>query len=189
MGDCDHGLPVLHGALAGIFLIMSTSIHDATPLQLVARQQHKARLARIAARAIQPPKPQAVVKVDAIAAPIPVSPESVCPRHYKTWFSVEAENNLAVTVDHIKFAVAQAFGMTKRDLESARRTDNLVRPRQVAMYLAKELTLHSMAFIGHRFGDRDHSTVHHAIEKIERLIQIDAQLAAQIAALRESIKP
>jgi chromosomal replication initiation ATPase DnaA len=188
MGDYDDGLLVLYGALARLFLAMSTSIHDATPLQLAARQQHKARLARIAARAIQP-KPQAVVKVDAIAAPIPAPPEPVRPRHYKTWFSVEAENNLAVTVEHIKFVVAQAFGVTKLSLESARRTDNLVRPRQIAMYLANELTLHSMAFIGHRFGDRDHSTVHHAIEKIERLVQIDAELAEQIAAIRESITP
>ena len=66
--------------------------------------------------------------------------------------------------------VARQYNVSRSDLLSSRRTANVVRPRQVAMYLAKTLTLRSLPEIGRRFGGRDHTTVLHAVRKIEALV-------------------
>ena len=70
---------------------------------------------------------------------------------------------------------------------SSRRTANVVRPRQVAMYLAKLLTLRSLPEIGRRFGGRDHTTVLHAVRKIEGLSNADNTLAQELELLRRLI--
>jgi chromosomal replication initiator protein len=87
-------------------------------------------------------------------------------------------------VNRVQSVVADHFGVTVVDLKSARRTHNLILPRQIAMYLAKTLTLRSYPDIAQRFGKRDHTTVVHAVRKIERLIVADAVFAATIAALK-----
>ena len=69
--------------------------------------------------------------------------------------------------------VARQYNVSRSDLLSSRRTANVVRPRQVAMYLAKTLTLRSLPEIGRRFGGRDHTTVLHAVRKIEALVAKD----------------
>jgi chromosomal replication initiator protein len=71
---------------------------------------------------------------------------------------------------------------------SSRRTANVVRPRQVAMYLAKILTLRSLPEIGRRFGGRDHTTVLHAVRKIEALAANDSALADEIEALKRQLQ-
>jgi chromosomal replication initiator protein len=71
---------------------------------------------------------------------------------------------------------------------SSRRTANVVRPRQIAMYLAKTLTLRSLPEIGRRFGGRDHTTVLHAVRKIEGLIGKDNALAAEIESLKSQLQ-
>ena len=71
---------------------------------------------------------------------------------------------------------------------SSRRTANVVRPRQVAMYLAKILTLRSLPEIGRRFGGRDHTTVLHAVRKIETLAGNDSALAEEIEALKRQLQ-
>ena len=71
---------------------------------------------------------------------------------------------------------------------SSRRTANVVRPRQIAMYLAKTLTLRSLPEIGRRFGGRDHTTVLHAVRKIESLIGQDTSLAAEIEAIKGQLQ-
>jgi hypothetical protein len=71
-------------------------------------------------------------------------------------------------------------GITLNDLTSQRRTMRTVFARQVAMYLAKKLTPNSLPEIGRRFGGRDHTTVLHAVRKIEHLVGADPVLAAQI---------
>jgi chromosomal replication initiator protein len=71
---------------------------------------------------------------------------------------------------------------------SSRRTANVVRPRQVAMYLAKPLTLRSLPEIGRRFGGRDHTTVLHAVRKIEGLVGDDAMLADEIEVLKRQLQ-
>ena len=73
-------------------------------------------------------------------------------------------------------------------LLSSRRTANVVRPRQIAMYLAKTLTLRSLPEIGRRFGGRDHTTVLHAVRKIESLVGNDNVLAEEIELLKRLLQ-
>ena len=74
-----------------------------------------------------------------------------------------------VTIDEIIRKVADHYNLRMSDLLSARRARQVARPRQVAMYLAKTLTSRSLPEIGRRFGGRDHTTVIHAVRKIEEL--------------------
>lgn len=84
-------------------------------------------------------------------------------------------------VESIIVIVAKHYDVTRVDMKSARRTADIVRPRQVAMYMARTFTLRSMPEIGRRFGNRDHTTVLHAVRKIGRLIRTDADLAHDVA--------
>ena len=74
--------------------------------------------------------------------------------------------------------------VSRQDLVSARRTKVIVRPRQIAMYLSKTLTPRSLPEIGRRFGNRDHTTVLHAVRKVEDLITKDTQMAEDIETLK-----
>ena len=74
-----------------------------------------------------------------------------------------------IRVEDILRIVAKHYGVSRADLLSSRRTANVVRPRQIAMYLAKTLTLRSLPEIGRRFGGRDHTTVLHACGRIREL--------------------
>jgi len=84
--------------------------------------------------------------------------------------------------------VARQYNVSRADLLSSRRTANVVRPRQVAMYLAKLLTLRSLPEIGRRFGGRDHTTVLHAVRKIENLVTTDSALAGEIELLKRQLQ-
>ena len=81
-----------------------------------------------------------------------------------------------IKIEDIQRVVARQYNVSRSDLLSSRRTANVVRPRQVAMYLAKTLTLRSLPEIGRRFGGRDHTTVLHAVRKIEALVAKDVAL-------------
>jgi len=89
------------------------------------------------------------------------------------------------SVASIIAAVCSHFWITRKELLSARRTRTIVRPRQVAMFLAKEMTPRSLPEIGRRFGNRDHTTVLHACRKIASLIAADDPLAADVEAIRK----
>jgi len=93
-----------------------------------------------------------------------------------------------IRVEDILRVVAKHYGVSRADLLSSRRTANVVRPRQIAMYLAKTLTLRSLPEIGRRFGGRDHTTVLHAVRKIEGLVQGDKGLAEEIDALKRLLQ-
>jgi chromosomal replication initiator protein len=93
-----------------------------------------------------------------------------------------------VKIEEIQRIVARQYNVSRADLLSSRRTANVVRPRQVAMYLAKTLTLRSLPEIGRRFGGRDHTTVLHAVRKIETLVSNDAVLAEEIEALKRQLQ-
>jgi chromosomal replication initiator protein len=93
-----------------------------------------------------------------------------------------------IRVEDILRVVSKHYGVSRADLLSSRRTANVVRPRQIAMYLAKTLTLRSLPEIGRRFGGRDHTTVLHAVRKIEGLVQGDKGLADEISALRRLLE-
>jgi chromosomal replication initiator protein len=88
-----------------------------------------------------------------------------------------------VTVDDIQKATAEHFGLKQADLLSERRTRAVARPRQAAMWLAKQLTTRSLPDIGRRFGGRDHTTVLHAVRRIDELKAADPQLTADLEAL------
>jgi chromosomal replication initiator protein len=93
-----------------------------------------------------------------------------------------------VKIEDIQRVVARQYNVSRSDLLSSRRTANVVRPRQVAMYLAKTMTLRSLPEIGRRFGGRDHTTVLHAVRKIENLIGNDTSLADEVDGLKRQLQ-
>jgi len=93
-----------------------------------------------------------------------------------------------VTVDDIQKATAEHFGLKQADLISERRNRSVARPRQAAMWLAKQLTTRSLPDIGRRFGGRDHTTVLHAVRRIEELKATDGQLARDLETLMRKLR-
>src|ERR1051325_7941019 len=93
-----------------------------------------------------------------------------------------------IKIEDIQRVVARQYNVSRSDLLSSRRTANVVRPRQVAMYLAKTLTLRSLPEIGRRFGGRDHTTVLHAVRKIEGLVGNDMALAEEVESLKRQLQ-
>lgn len=97
------------------------------------------------------------------------------------------EKNKEITVEEIQKVVAQHFGLKVVDLKSPKRLKALVLPRQVAMYLSRQLTPQSFPEIGEKFGGKDHSTIIHAIKKIEKLLEEDFQLRTTVDNLKKSL--
>jgi len=93
-----------------------------------------------------------------------------------------------IKIEDIQRVVARQYNVSRSDLLSSRRTANIVRPRQVAMYLAKTLTLRSLPEIGRRFGGRDHTTVLHAVRKIEALVSKDVALSEEVESLKRQLQ-
>jgi chromosomal replication initiator protein len=93
-----------------------------------------------------------------------------------------------VRIDDILRTVSKHYGVNRGDLLSGRRNRSIVRPRQIGMYLAKLLTSRSLPEIGRRFGNRDHTTVLHAIRKIEQLMNDDNQLREEIELLKRLLR-
>ncbi|HEX5931903.1 MAG TPA: chromosomal replication initiator protein DnaA [Methyloceanibacter sp.] len=93
-----------------------------------------------------------------------------------------------VRIDDILRTVSKHYGVNRGDLLSGRRNRSIVRPRQIGMYLAKLLTSRSLPEIGRRFGNRDHTTVLHAIRKIEQLMNDDTQLREEIELLKRLLR-
>jgi chromosomal replication initiator protein len=93
-----------------------------------------------------------------------------------------------VTIDEIQKRVAEHFNIRFSEMTSARRARSVARPRQVAMYLAKQLTTRSLPEIGRKFGGRDHTTVMHAVRKIEELKLSDRALAEDVELLRRMLQ-
>jgi chromosomal replication initiator protein len=93
-----------------------------------------------------------------------------------------------VSVEEIQRKVAEHFNIRMTDMYSARRSRSVARPRQVAMYLCKQLTGKSLPDIGHIFGGRDHTTVMHAIKRVTQLREIDSAFDEDIERLRRSLE-
>ncbi|WP_205520931.1 chromosomal replication initiator protein DnaA [Propylenella binzhouense] len=93
-----------------------------------------------------------------------------------------------IRIEDIQKVVSSHFNVSKTDLLSARRTRAIVRPRQIAMYLAKTMTTRSFPEIGKRFGGRDHTTVLHAVRKVEELASGDDTLAQEIELLKRMLQ-
>ncbi len=92
-----------------------------------------------------------------------------------------------VRIEDIQRIVARHYSVSKSELLSNRRTRTIVRPRQIAMYLSKVLTPRSLPEIGRRFGGRDHTTVLHAVRKIENNASEDGKLAQELELLKRLI--
>ncbi len=92
-----------------------------------------------------------------------------------------------VRVEDILAAVCARYGVSRIDIKGQRRTAAAVRPRQIAMYLAKTMTLRSLPEIGRILGGRDHTTVLHAVRKLERMVTSDAAFSAEIETLRRLV--
>ena len=97
-------------------------------------------------------------------------------------------NDRRVTIEEIQKRVAEHFNIRLTDMYSARRARAVARPRQVAMYLSKQLTARSLPEIGRKFGGRDHTTVMHAVKKVEELRQTDACFAEDVDLLRRLLE-
>lgn len=91
------------------------------------------------------------------------------------------------TIDEIQKKVSEHFNISVKELQSSRRARTVARPRQIAMYLAKQLTSRSLPEIGRKF-DRDHTTVMHAVRKVEELIVEDQSLAESVDILRRALE-
>ena len=114
----------------------------------------------------------------------PISLESV----QETLSDSRYTSGQRLTVDRIQRAVCDEFRLSLTDMVSKRRARAVARPRQVAMYLCKKMTKRSLPDIGRRFGGRDHTTVMHAVKRIESLRAEDTAFNAQIEAVETVLK-
>ncbi|MDF2857670.1 MAG: chromosomal replication initiation protein, partial [Neobacillus sp.] len=93
-----------------------------------------------------------------------------------------------ITILDIQRTVGEHFNIKLEDFKAKKRTKSVAYPRQIAMYLSRELTDYSLPKIGEEFGGRDHTTVIHAHEKISRLLNSDVQLQRQMKEINELLK-
>ncbi|MGV8953785.1 MAG: chromosomal replication initiator protein DnaA [Cypionkella sp.] len=93
-----------------------------------------------------------------------------------------------LTIEEIQRKVAEHYNIRLSDMIGPKRLRNIARPRQVAMYLAKQLTPRSLPEIGRRFGGRDHTTIMHGVRKIEELMTSDSQLNDDLQLLRRLLQ-
>jgi chromosomal replication initiator protein len=93
-----------------------------------------------------------------------------------------------ITIEEIQKKVAEHYNIKLVEMSSARRSRTVARPRQVAMYLAKQLTSRSLPEIGRKFGGRDHTTVMHAVKKVDELREIDQNFAEDVELLRRMLQ-
>lgn len=161
-----------------------------TPTEAAAHARRRAFRQRIAAMAV--PDSGICLK------PLPIAPapepepvvEAPKPKRnvsFRTWFRVVEDIGPAVsaapTVSEIQEVVADYFKLKRADLIGKRRTREVVRPRQIAIYLSKVITQRSLPEIGRRFGYRDHSTALHSVRKIAKLCKEDLGIAYDVAHL------
>lgn len=177
-------------------------VRELTKTQREAAERRERFRASIAAKAVELADRKtrielAAIQVAAIEAPLAREPDVLvvpCEQDVipaaPNWFVVLASDPRPSdhpSIREIQKAVCKYFGLQMTDLLSPRRTANLVRPRQMALYLAKVLTPHSLPQLGRRFGGRDHTTVLHAVRKIPALSRENADLAFDLATLFETI--
>ena len=115
----------------------------------------------------------------------PVTME-IAQRELKDIFADPKQGNMSM--DIIQRVVAEDFHLTPNDLKGKKKSSGIVKPRQIAMYLCRELTEYSLTEIGQVFGDRDHSTVLHSCSKIEEESRSDTNLYSALERLKRMIK-
>ncbi|MDR0475744.1 MAG: chromosomal replication initiator protein DnaA [Treponema sp.] len=115
----------------------------------------------------------------------PISME-IAQQILKNTFNSPRQANLSI--DNIIRVVAEYFALTPNDLKGKKRSQNIVFPRQLAMYIGREMTDYSTTELGQEFGGRDHTTVMHSIEKIRGKLLSDPTLDSTIESIKRSIK-
>lgn len=100
---------------------------------------------------------------------------------------ITASKPRVLSIHDIQRTVGEVFNIKLEDFKAKKRTKSVAFPRQIAMYLSRELTDHSLPKIGEEFGGRDHTTVIHAHEKISKLVETDTQLQSQIKEIHEKL--
>ena len=96
-------------------------------------------------------------------------------------------NNKIINVEHIQNLVAAHYNLNIQEMLSPRRSRSLARPRQIAMYLSKQHTTNSLPEIGRKFSNRDHTTVIHAVKKIEDLIKKDNEIKQSVLEIKKKL--
>ena len=168
-----------------------------TPTQIECMEKHKAFRAKIARQA----KPDTGISCPSASAKIPlvtlIEPDVTAwverqneiplPPPKEPWFHIiEEVGDTGISIPEIQRAVAKDYEIQLKYMLSHRHQASIVRPRQVAMYLAKEMTPATFPMIGRKFG-RDHTTIMHGVRKIAHLCQEDDELMARIERLKASI--
>jgi chromosomal replication initiator protein len=98
------------------------------------------------------------------------------------------DNDRKLSVEEIQRKVSEHYAIRLSDMIGPKRLRSFARPRQVAMYLAKQMTRRSLPEIGRSFGGRDHTTVMHGVRRIEELMHKDAQIADDLELLRRALE-
>ena len=159
-----------------------------SPTALELHRQHLARIKKweVLAAAANKPLPPAP---EPPPPPRPLSAEEL--RIWKTLAEglapPPAPDLTSILIVDIQRAVCRYFNMGMSDLLSARRAADVVWPRQIAMYISKTLTMRSLPDIGRRFGGRDHTTVLHAVRKVEQLRGEDAKINGVIESINKKL--
>jgi chromosomal replication initiation ATPase DnaA len=175
---------------------MQTPLHAAaaTPSQQRAAAARRERERKIAARAHPDSanaRPSAPASPPAEAVKAWAERQKQIHAPIKTWFWIVDEVGpplpLKLSIEEIQTAVERHCDVRRAELISARRSAGIVRPRQIAMFLARHLTLHSLPMIGRKFGNRDHTTVLHAVRRIETLRSQDPKLANDLDAISRAL--
>lgn len=166
-----------------------------TPTQAESVGRHKRFLETIRAKASEAKAAAAVVPIVEVIPTVPTGCENEEVRIFNRIKALNVEiealseryaklmGRWYPRIEQIQTAVCQHYKVTMNDLLSARRTISIVRPRQVAMYLCRELTLRSLPEIGRKFGQRDHTTVLHGTRKIHALRATDSELDSVLLAI------
>lgn len=181
-----------------------TASQTLTPSQARFVMEHKARRQRFAAKA-KPDTPIACPSASVRANTVNDVPPEPTPvlsytEHIAEWINRQRERyNMEVAISsdaplpskpsvaQIQRACSLHLEVSLVDLNSARRTAFIVRARQIGMYLAKVLSSRSLPEIGRKFGNRDHTTVLHAVRKIGRAIENDPDMAEDVAKIKAII--
>jgi hypothetical protein len=174
-----------------------------TPTQLEAAERRRNFRSNIAAKAAELADRKicvslAAIPIAAIEAPLTIEPkvklvqpdENVIAPTPSNWFVILAADSKSrsyPSILDIQKAVARRYSIKVSDIISARRTANVVRPRQIGYYLCKELTPLSLPAIGRRFGHRDHTSILHGVKKMALLRKTDMALDAEIIDIAKEL--
>lgn len=161
------------------------------PATSQAELQHAAHKARVARMGALRPKPAQIAARPKHQEPrvTGIDPAPFWPQMWM-WDLVEYRERLPERpkLTDILGATAAHFSLSISELLSERRTSDVVRPRQIAMYLAKRLTLRSLPQIGLRLGKRDHTTILHGVRKIEAKLKTDPEIVNAVDAIKRRLK-